>query len=76
MAAGAAARAVLVIGAQGVLGTALVRAFEEAGWRVLEACGEVMAPAAPPSWTSTAPKPWRRRSPALTRSLIPCRIPS
>jgi hypothetical protein len=34
MAAGAAAGAVLVIGAQGVLGTALVRAFEEAGWRV------------------------------------------
>jgi|SRR5215211_9117351 len=36
MAAGAAARAVLVIGAQGVLGTALVRAFEEAGWRVAQ----------------------------------------
>jgi NAD dependent epimerase/dehydratase family len=36
MAAGAAARAVLVIGARGVLGTALVRAFEEAGWRVVE----------------------------------------
>jgi hypothetical protein len=35
MAAGAAARAVLVIGAHGVLGTALVRAFEEAGWRVV-----------------------------------------
>jgi NAD(P)-dependent dehydrogenase (short-subunit alcohol dehydrogenase family) len=35
MAAGAAARAVLVIGAHGVLGTALVRAFQQAGWRVL-----------------------------------------
>lgn len=34
MAAGAAARAVLVIGAQGVLGTALGQAFEQAGWRV------------------------------------------
>jgi NAD(P)-dependent dehydrogenase (short-subunit alcohol dehydrogenase family) len=36
MAAGAAAPAVLVIGAHGVLGTALVRAFEEAGWRVVQ----------------------------------------
>jgi dTDP-4-dehydrorhamnose reductase len=36
MAAGAAARAVLVIGAHGVLGTALVRAFEEASWRVVQ----------------------------------------
>jgi hypothetical protein len=36
MAAGAAASAVLVIGARGVMGTALVRAFEEAGWRVLQ----------------------------------------
>lgn len=35
MAAGTAARAVLVIGAHGVLGGALVRAFEDAGWRVL-----------------------------------------
>ena len=30
-----AARTVLVIGAHGALGTALVRAFEEAGWRVV-----------------------------------------
>jgi NAD dependent epimerase/dehydratase family len=35
MAAGTAARAVLVIGARGVLGSALVRAFEDAGWRVV-----------------------------------------
>jgi NAD(P)-dependent dehydrogenase (short-subunit alcohol dehydrogenase family) len=35
MAAGTSARAVLVIGAHGVLGGALVRAFEDAGWRVL-----------------------------------------
>jgi NAD dependent epimerase/dehydratase family len=35
MAAGTAARAVLVIGAHGVLGSALVRAFENAGWRVV-----------------------------------------
>jgi NAD(P)-dependent dehydrogenase (short-subunit alcohol dehydrogenase family) len=31
---GSAARAVLVIGAHGVLGSALARAFEDAGWRV------------------------------------------
>ncbi len=36
MAAGTAARAVLVIGARGVLGSALVRAFEDAGWRVVQ----------------------------------------
>jgi NAD(P)-dependent dehydrogenase (short-subunit alcohol dehydrogenase family) len=36
MAAGTARRAVLVIGARGVLGTALARTFEEAGWRVVE----------------------------------------
>src|SRR5215218_296662 len=35
MAAGTAARAVLVIGAHGVLGSALVRAFEDADWRVV-----------------------------------------
>jgi saccharopine dehydrogenase-like NADP-dependent oxidoreductase len=35
-AAGTAARAVLVIGAQGVLGSALARAFEDAGWRVVQ----------------------------------------
>jgi hypothetical protein len=35
MAAGTAARAVLVIGAHGVLGSALVRTFENAGWRVV-----------------------------------------
>jgi NAD dependent epimerase/dehydratase family len=35
MAGGTAARAVLVIGAHGVLGSALVRAFEDAGWRVV-----------------------------------------
>src|SRR5215216_1787636 len=35
MAAGTAARAVLVIGARGVLGSALARAFEVAGWRVV-----------------------------------------
>jgi NAD(P)-dependent dehydrogenase (short-subunit alcohol dehydrogenase family) len=32
---GTAGRAVLVIGARGVLGGALVRAFEDAGWRVV-----------------------------------------
>jgi hypothetical protein len=36
MAAGTAPRAVLVIGAHGVLGGALVRAFEDAGWRVVQ----------------------------------------
>jgi NAD dependent epimerase/dehydratase family len=36
MAARTAARAVLVIGAHGVLGSALARAFEDAGWRVVE----------------------------------------
>ena len=36
MAAGTAARAVLVIGAHGVLGSALARAFEDAGWRVVQ----------------------------------------
>jgi hypothetical protein len=36
MGAGTAARSVLVIGAQGVLGSALVRAFEDAGWRVVQ----------------------------------------
>jgi hypothetical protein len=35
MAAGTAARAVLVIGAHGVLGGALVRAFADTGWRVV-----------------------------------------
>jgi hypothetical protein len=35
-AAGTAARAVLVIGARGVLGSALARAFEDAGWRVVQ----------------------------------------
>jgi nucleoside-diphosphate-sugar epimerase len=35
MAAGTAARAVMVIGAHGVQGSALVRAFEDAGWRVV-----------------------------------------
>jgi hypothetical protein len=35
MAAGTARRAVLVIGARGVLGSALVRAFEDGGWRVV-----------------------------------------
>ena len=34
-AGGTAARTVLVIGAHGVLGGALVRAFEDAGWRVV-----------------------------------------
>jgi NAD(P)-dependent dehydrogenase (short-subunit alcohol dehydrogenase family) len=34
-AGGTTARAVLVIGAHGVLGSALVRAFEDAGWRVV-----------------------------------------
>jgi NAD(P)-dependent dehydrogenase (short-subunit alcohol dehydrogenase family) len=34
-AGGTSARTVLVIGAHGVLGTALVRAFEDAGWRVV-----------------------------------------
>jgi NAD(P)-dependent dehydrogenase (short-subunit alcohol dehydrogenase family) len=32
---GKAARTVLVIGAQGVLGSGLVSAFEDAGWRVI-----------------------------------------
>jgi hypothetical protein len=36
MAAGGTARAVLVIGAHGVLGGALVRAFEDGGWRVVQ----------------------------------------
>jgi hypothetical protein len=36
MVARSAARAVLVIGAHGVLGSALVRAFEDSGWRVVE----------------------------------------
>jgi NAD(P)-dependent dehydrogenase (short-subunit alcohol dehydrogenase family) len=35
MATGTAPRAVLVIGAHGVLGGALARAFEDAGWRVV-----------------------------------------
>jgi NAD dependent epimerase/dehydratase family len=35
MAVGTTPRAVLVIGARGVLGSALVRAFEDAGWRVV-----------------------------------------
>ncbi len=35
--AGADAPAVLVIGAQGVLGSALARAFDDAGWRVVKA---------------------------------------
>jgi nucleoside-diphosphate-sugar epimerase len=40
MAAGTAARAVLVSGARGVLGGALVSAFEDAGWRVVRSARE------------------------------------
>lgn len=40
MGAGTAARAVLVIGARGVLGGALVSAFEDAGWRVVRGARE------------------------------------
>jgi NAD dependent epimerase/dehydratase family len=43
MAARTPARTVLVIGAHGVLGTALLRAFEDAGWRVVQGVREVMA---------------------------------
>jgi nucleoside-diphosphate-sugar epimerase len=75
MAAGTAARTVLVIGVRGVLGTALARAFEDAGWRIVRgvrrrdgARGAVV--------DLDRPEPWRRQSLASTWSLIRCPIPS
>jgi NAD(P)-dependent dehydrogenase (short-subunit alcohol dehydrogenase family) len=75
-AGGTAARTVLVIGAHGALGGALVRAFEDAGWRAVRGVRRGDGARGCTVVDVDRSETVAAASLALTWSLIPCPIPA